>query len=180
MMVVQTRICVSPVDHALHDRRELLLVHLAVRHVRRPRRRASSRCAGRCARCFQCGCAGSTPARRAAARGAWRRTARSSRAPCTKVCTGMRSCGGSSMVDMSRMPDRAMFSVRGMGVAESVSTSTARLISLMCSLCATPKRCSSSTMSRPRSLNSTSFCSSLVRADHKVALAAAHVRERLA
>ena len=69
----------------------------------------------------------------------------------TKVCTGMRSCGGSSMVDMSRMPDRAMFSVRGMGVAESVSTSTARLISLMCSLCATPKRCSSSTMSRPRS-----------------------------
>ncbi len=29
-----------------------------------------------------------------------------------------------SMVDMSRMPDRAMFRVRGMGVAESVSTST--------------------------------------------------------
>ena len=28
------------------------------------------------------------------------------------------------MVDMSRMPDRAMFSVRGMGVADRVSTST--------------------------------------------------------
>ena len=79
----------------------------------------------------------------------------------TKVCTGMRSCGGSSIVDISRMPDRAIFSVRGMGVAESVSTSTARLISLMCSLCATPKRCSSSTMSRPRFLNSMFFCSSL-------------------
>ena len=54
-----------------------------------------------------------------------------------------------------------MFSVRGMGVAESVSTSTWRLSSFMCSLCVTPKRCSSSTISSPRFLNCTSFCSSL-------------------
>ena len=65
------------------------------------------------------------------------------------------------MVDISRMPLIAMFSVRGIGVAESVSTSTPRLISLMCSLCVTPKRCSSSTTSRPRSLNFTSLRRSL-------------------
>ena len=65
------------------------------------------------------------------------------------------------MVDMSRRPDRAMFSVRGMGVAERVSTSTWRLISFRRSLWVTPKRCSSSMMSSPRSLNSIPFCSSL-------------------
>ena len=42
----------------------------------------------------------------------------------TKVCTGRRSCGGSSIVDMSRIPLSAIFSVRGIGVAERVSTST--------------------------------------------------------
>ena len=61
------------------------------------------------------------------------------------------------MIDMSRMPTSDMFSVRGIGVALSVSTSTFRRICLMRSLCATPKRCSSSTTSSPRSLNWTSF-----------------------
>ena len=79
----------------------------------------------------------------------------------TKVCTGSLSSGGSSSVDISRMPDMAMFSVRGIGVAERVSTSTPLASSLMCSLCVTPKRCSSSTTSRPRSLNFTSLLSSL-------------------
>ena len=65
------------------------------------------------------------------------------------------------MVDMSRMPDSAMFSVRGMGVAERVSTSTPLESSFSRSLWLTPKRCSSSTMSRPKSLNWTVFCSSL-------------------
>ena len=54
-----------------------------------------------------------------------------------------------------------MFSVRGMGVAERVRASTWRLISLSRSLWVTPKRCSSSMMSRPRSWNCTLFCSSL-------------------
>ena len=54
----------------------------------------------------------------------------------------------------------AMFSVRGMGVAVSVSTSTPRESSLMCSLCVTPKRCSSSTTRRPRFLNFTSLLKS--------------------
>ena len=64
------------------------------------------------------------------------------------------------MVDISRMPDIAMFKVRGMGVAERVSTSTLLRISLKVSLCVTPKRCSSSMMHSPRSLNLTSFCTS--------------------
>ena len=54
-----------------------------------------------------------------------------------------------------------MLSVRGMGVAESVSTSTPFDISLSFSLCDTPKRCSSSMMSSPRSWNATFFCNNL-------------------
>ena len=50
-----------------------------------------------------------------------------------------------------------MLSVRGIGVAVIVRTSTFLRICLMRSLCATPKRCSSSTTSRPRSLKVTSF-----------------------
>ena len=58
---------------------------------------------------------------------------------------------------MSRMPTMDMWRVRGMGVAESVSTSIWVFMCLMISLCWTPKRCSSSTISRPRSLNFTSL-----------------------
>ena len=47
-----------------------------------------------------------------------------------------------------------------MGVADRVRTSTSRLSCLSRSLAATPKRCSSSTTTRPRSLNRTSFDSS--------------------
>ncbi|OPZ01771.1 MAG: hypothetical protein BWZ09_02649 [Alphaproteobacteria bacterium ADurb.BinA305] len=61
------------------------------------------------------------------------------------------------MTDMSRIPTSDMFNVLGIGVAVIVSTSTLRRICLMRSLWATPKRCSSSTTSRPRSLKATSF-----------------------
>ena len=61
------------------------------------------------------------------------------------------------MIDMSRMPTSDMFSVRGIGVAVIVRTSTRFLSCLIFSLCATPKRCSSSTISRPRSLKTTSL-----------------------
>ena len=53
-----------------------------------------------------------------------------------------------------------MCSVRGIGVAVRVSTSMDCFSFLMASLWVTPKRCSSSTTSRPRSLNSTSLASS--------------------
>ena len=65
------------------------------------------------------------------------------------------------MVLMSRIPLSAMFSVRGMGVADSVSVSTCRARSRSFSLWVTPKRCSSSMISSPRSLNSTFLASSL-------------------
>ena len=55
---------------------------------------------------------------------------------------GRRSSGGVSIVDMSRMPPSAIYRVRGMGVAESVRTSTSRRIFLRCSLWDTPNRCS--------------------------------------
>ena len=78
----------------------------------------------------------------------------------TLVWIESRSFGGVSMIDMSRMPTSDMLSVRGIGVAVIVSTSTRLRICLMRSLCATPNRCSSSTTSSPRSLNSTSLDSS--------------------
>ena len=78
----------------------------------------------------------------------------------TKVRTGCRSSGGVRIVDISRMPVSDISSVRGIGVALIVSTSTAVRIGLRNSLCSTPKRCSSSTMTRPRSLNCTDFDSS--------------------
>ncbi len=57
------------------------------------------------------------------------------------------------IVDISRMPVTAISRVRGIGVADMVSTSTFARSFFSCSLCSTPKRCSSSTMTRPRSLN---------------------------
>src|ERR1019366_5600953 len=69
----------------------------------------------------------------------------------------MRSLGGVSITLMSRSPTSDICSVRGIGVADMVSTSTSVRICLMRSLWRTPKRCSSSTTSRPRSANFTSF-----------------------
>ena len=70
----------------------------------------------------------------------------------TYVWMGTRSIGGSSSTLISRMPMRLMCSVRGIGVAVSVRTSMLVLSCLIFSLCATPKRCSSSIIKSPRSL----------------------------
>ncbi len=64
------------------------------------------------------------------------------------------------IVDISRMPVTAISSVRGIGVALIDSTSTLVRSRFICSLCSTPKRCSSSTMIRPRSLTRMSGLSS--------------------
>lgn len=58
---------------------------------------------------------------------------------------------------MSRMPMRLICRVRGIGVAVSVRTSTFSLSFLIFSLCATPKRCSSSMIRSPRFLKTTSL-----------------------
>ncbi len=79
-------------------------------------------------------------------------TCLSSWAP-TNVSTGWRSSGGVAIVDISRMPVIAISSVRGIGVADMVSTSTEARSCLRNSLCSTPKRCSSSTITRPSCLN---------------------------
>ena len=59
------------------------------------------------------------------------------------------------------MPTIDMCRVLGIGVAVRVNTSTDRLILLIVSLCETPNRCSSSTTSRPKSLNATSLFNNL-------------------
>ena len=73
---------------------------------------------------------------------------------------GWRSRGGVSMTVMSRTPESDICRVRGMGVAERVSTSTCSLRRRSTSFWGTPKRCSSSTITRPRSLGFTSSESS--------------------
>ncbi len=66
----------------------------------------------------------------------------------TKVFTATRCAGGVAMIDRSRSPAIAMFSVRGIGVAVSVSRSTSARSFFSCSLWRTPKRCSSSTITQ--------------------------------
>ena len=77
-----------------------------------------------------------------------------------KVRTASRSTGGVLIRLISRTPVSASCNVRGIGVAVSVSTCTSALSCFSRSLCATPKCCSSSTTSRPRSANSIDFASS--------------------
>ena len=80
---------------------------------------------------------------------------------------------------MSRKPSSDMCSVRGIGVALMVTTSTFFLICFSRSLCFTPKRCSSSTITRPRSLNTTSFESSRCVPIAISTLPAAEILQRL-
>ena len=86
----------------------------------------------------------------------------------TKVRIAWRSGGGVWITLKSRMPSIAMCSVRGIGVAVRVSTSTSLRRRLMRSLSATPKRCSSSTISRPSRGNSTSLLEQAMGPDHDI------------
>ena len=57
---------------------------------------------------------------------------------------------------MSRTPESDICIVRGMGVADNVSTSMYSRRFFICSLCPTPNRCSSSMITRPKSCGLTS------------------------
>ena len=83
------------------------------------------------------------------------------------------------MTEMSRRPASDICSVRGIGVALIEMTSTRSLSWRSSSFCLTPKRCSSSTMIRPRSFARTSRLSSAVRADEDVDGAVLEARDRL-
>ena len=61
-----------------------------------------------------------------------------------------RSWGGVLIFEVSRIPTKDCCSVLGIGVAVKVRTSTRFFSRRMCSLCFTPKRCSSSTINSPR------------------------------
>ena len=83
------------------------------------------------------------------------------------------------MTLMSRRPDSEICSVRGIGVALIASTSTRSRSWRSASFWATPKRCSSSTITRPRSLGWTSIDSSrwvpIRMSSRAVAVAAEHL-----
>ena len=76
---------------------------------------------------------------------------------CTSVCTGYLLGGGVEMVVKSREPINENCSVRGIGVAVIVSVSTFIFNCFNFSFTETPNFCSSSIISKPRSLNSTSL-----------------------
>ena len=97
----------------------------------------------------------------------------------TWVRIASRSAGGVSITERSRSPAKASWSVRGIGVAVSVTTSTVFSSCLSRSLWATPKRCSSSTTSRPRSRNTDVLLEQPVRPDHDVDLARRQPLEHL-
>ena len=61
-----------------------------------------------------------------------------------------RSCGAVVSELMSRRPSMLMCNVRGIGVADIVSTSTVFRICFSRSLWVTPNRCSSSMTTRPK------------------------------
>ena len=103
------------------------------------------------------GCGRGRPGPRAAAPGGWRCAIVSVENFTIEVWMASRSLGGVSITDMSRIPARPIWSVRGMGVAERVRQSTVVRRCFKRSLAATPKRCSSSTTRRPRSLKTTSL-----------------------
>ena len=77
------------------------------------------------------------------------------------------------------MPVRLISRVRGMGVAVRVSTSTSAFSRLIDSLWVTPKRCSSSTTSRPRRLKRDVLAEEAVGADDDVDRAVLHPVDHL-
>ena len=73
---------------------------------------------------------------------------------------------------MSRSPKTVIATVRGIGVAVITSTcGGAPALALSAARCSTPKRCCSSTTTRPRSANWTRVLEQRVRADHDAGLA---------
>ena len=145
-------------------------------------RARAARCAGcgrRSPRSSRCGCGRRTPGRRDRARARCPSSISPSSHGSTKVSTGDRSRGGVCISVMSRRPASDRCSVRGIGVAVSVSTSVSSLSCLSRSLCFTPKRCSSSTMIRPRSRELDVGAEQPVRADDDVDLLLRELGERL-
>ena len=76
---------------------------------------------------------------------------------CNSVRTGCRLGGGVLIILKSRAPINEKWSVLGMGVAVRVNVSTLALNCFNFSFTPTPNFCSSSIMSRPKSLNFTSL-----------------------
>ena len=79
----------------------------------------------------------------------------------TNVLMARRFCGAVAITEKSRIPSSDIPSVRGIGVAVSVKTSTSARSDLSTSFWRTPKRCSSSMMTSPRRMKLTSFDKSL-------------------
>jgi hypothetical protein len=103
-----------------HHALQLALGHLAVGDARcAPRAPVPVR--AHAARWCRPRCAGSTPGRRACS-SRWKASRIMRVVPgTTKVCTARRCAGGVAMIERSRSPAIAMLSVRGIGVAVSVS-----------------------------------------------------------
>ena len=129
-----------------HHLFQLAFAHLPVAHEdARPRHQLAAPWP-RSRRSIPRGCGRSTPARRAPARARWPIVISFSSQAATTVWMAMRSLGGVSITLMSRSPTSDMCSVRGIGVADMVSTST----SLLAAASAAPCGARRSAAPRPR------------------------------
>ncbi len=151
------------------------VLELAARASARARRRSaraarSAGCDRRSPESSRCDCGRRTPGRRDRARARCPSSISPSSHGSTYVSTGDRSRGGVCISVMSRRPASDRCSVRGIGVAVSVSTSVCSLSCLSRSLCFTPKRCSSSTTISPRSRELDVGAEQPMRADDDVDL----------
>ena len=109
------------------------------------------------------------PSRSSSRRMAWR-TSRSLKGPLW-LTIGRRSSGGVLMVEMSRTPVSDRYSVRGMGWRSGSARPPRCAGCLKYSLWVTPKRCSSSMITRPRFLNVHVLLQQAVGADDDIDLA---------
>ena len=90
---------------------------------------------------------------------------------------GRRPSGGVSITETSRSPARLIWSVRGIGVADSERTSTLSLSWRRSSFWRTPNRCSSSTITQPEVRRADVAREQAVGADQDVDLALGEARQ---
>ena len=157
MMVVENSTSASPRRNVHHHVLQLALGHLAVADADAQPRAPAAQRLGRLVDRLDPVVQVERLARRGAILAAQRLARPAPRRTPRRACViGRRPRGGVVITEMSRRPDSDMCSVRGIGVADIANTSTSSRSWRSSSFWATPKRCSSSTTTRPRLAGTTS------------------------
>jgi hypothetical protein len=167
MMLVHTRTSTSPAGEAQHHPLQLASPASGRGHSEARLGHELLQPTRDLIECPAPGCGRRRPARRDPARAGW---------PAAPGSRRIRPRGLDGQAFLGRRLDHAQIAHAGQrhvqrardGRGRQVSTSTSVRNCFRRSLCATPKRCSSSMISRPRSLKTTSFCKQAMGADDDV------------